>query len=172
MRRRAGLFLFCGLVLPLVVVANASAQGATLELSPTSGPAGTEVTANGFGFGSNPSVESPKIRLSNRDATVLRAAVVSTQGTFSTTFTIPATTAPGEYLVLATQVSLRGRHTSGPGRAKFRVTSAASSVSAPPGRGTSSTVVAVGGLMVGLIVLAGRTLAVRRLRTPDRPLGS
>ena len=174
MRRRAGLFLFCGLVLPLVIVANASAQGATLVLDPTSGPPGTEVTADGFGFsGSNTNIEGPKIRLSHRDNTVLRGPLlVSSQNTFSTTFTIPAGTAPGEYLVLATQVSVRNRSTSGPGRAKFRVTAGAAGAAAAPGGGTSQTVVTLGTLIVALVLLAGGTLAVRRLRTPNRPLGS
>jgi len=171
MRRRAGLFLFCGLVLPLVVVANASAQGATLELFPKSGPPGTEVTVNGFGFSQSATSESPQIRLMTRGAPVLRTASVTPQNTFSTTFNIPAGTAPGEYLVLATQSSVRGRSTSGPGRAKFRVTAGAAGAAAAPGGGTSQTVVTLGTLMVALVLLAGGTLAVRRLRTPNRPLG-
>jgi len=173
MTRRVGLFLLCGLVVPLLVVSNASAQGATLQLIPSSGPAGTEVTANGFGFsGSNANIEGPKIRFSTRDAPVLKGPViVSSQNTFSTTFIVPQVPA-GEYLVLATQVSVRGRTTSGPGRAKFRVTANAGAGAAPPakfaapGSGTSQAVVALGALMIGLVLLAGGTLAVRRRRVP------
>lgn len=172
MRRRVGLFLFCGLVLPLIVVANASAQGATLELIPNSGKPGDQITANGFSFsGDNPNIEGPKIRFSRRDGAVLKTATVTTQNTFSTTFTVP-NVAPGEYLVLATQTSVRGRSTSGPGRAKFRVTAAAAGAAAAPGGGTSQTVVVLGTLMVGLVLLAAGTVAVRRLRAPNRPLGS
>ncbi len=182
MRRRVGLFVFCGLVVPLLVVSNASAQGATLELIPNSGPAGTEVTANGFSFSgsaANGSVEGPKIRFSTRDAPVLKGPViVSSQNTFSTTFIVPQVPA-GEYLVLATQFSVRGRSTSGPGRAKFRVTAgssaaagAATAASASSGSGTSQAVVAVGALMVGLVLLAGGTLAVGRRRIPHHPLSS
>ena len=174
MRRRVGLFVFCGLVVPLLVVANASAQGATLELVPSSGPAGTEVTANGFSFSgsaANGSVEGPKIRFSTRDAPVLKGPVlVSSQNTFTTTFIVPQVPA-GEYLVLATQFSVRGRSTSGPGRAKFRVTAGAGAAAAParfaaPGSGTSQAVVAIGALTIGLVLLAGGTLAVRRRRVP------
>lgn len=172
MRRRVGLFLFCGLVVPLLAVSNASAQGATLELIPSSGPAGTEVTANGFGFsGSNANIEGPKIRFSTRDAAVLKGPVlVTSQNTFSTTFVVPAV-AVGEYLVLATQYSVRGRSTSGPGRAKFRVTASAraGAAAAPagfatPGGGTGQAVVA---LMLGLVLLAGGTRVVRGRRFPS-----
>jgi len=151
-----------------------------MELIPSSGPAGTEVTANGFGFsGSNANIEGPKIRFSTRDAPVLKGPViVSSQNTFSTTFVVPAVPA-GEYLVLATQVSVRGRTTSGPGRAKFRVTAgrsagaaAAPAASASPGSGTSQAVVALGALMVGLVLLAGGTLAVGKRRIPHHPLSS
>jgi len=180
MRRRVGLFLFCGLVVPLLVVSNAAAQGATLELIPNSGPAGTEVTANGFGFSRNsPSIEGPKIRFSTRDAEVLKgSATVGSDNRFSTTFVVPAVPA-GEYLVLATQTSVRGISTSGPGRAKFRVTAgssaaagAAPAASASPGSGTSPAVVALGALMIGLVLLAGGTLAVRGRRIPHHPLSS
>ena len=180
MRRRVGLFLFCGLVVPLLVASNAAAQGATLELIPNSGPAGTEVAAKGFSFsGSNANIEGPKIRFSTRDAPVLKGPVIVEQdNTFSTTFVVPEVP-PGEYLVLATQYSVRGRSTSGPGRAKFRVTAgssaaagAATAASASSGSGTSQAVVAVGALMVGLVLLAGGTLAVVRRRIPHHPLSS
>ena len=173
MRRRAGLFLFCGLVLPLVIVANASAQGATLVLNPTSGPPGTPIEATGSGFSaSNAVVDNPKIRFSTRDAPVLKEGTVSSGNSFTTTFPAPSLP-PGEYLVLATQTSVRGRTTSGPGRAKFVITAgAASAASAPPGRGTSQATVALGSLMVALVLLAGGTLAVRRQRAHNRPLGS
>ena len=173
MRRRVGLFLFCGLVLPLVVVANASAQ--TLELFPKSGPPGTEVTVNGAGFlASSATINSPQIRLNFRDAPVLRTASLTPQNTFEsgTTFNIPLGTAPGEHLVIATQFSVKGRAANGNGRAKFRVTAGAAGAAAAPGGGTSQTVVVLGTLMVGLVLLASGTLAVRRLRTPNRPLGS
>lgn len=179
MRRRVGLFLFCGLVVPLIVVSNAAAQGATLVLTPSSGPEGTEVTATGSGFSAtSSSIEGPKIRFSTRDAPVLKGPVSVASNAFSTSFIIPAVPA-GEYLVLATQTSVRGRSTSGPGRAKFRVTAgssaaagAATAASASPGSGTSQAVVALGALMLGLVLLAGGTLAVGRRRIPHHPLSS
>lgn len=176
MRRRAGLLLLCGLVLPLIIVANASAQGATLELTPKQGPAGAAnpITVNGFGFSRvGPHIEGVKIRLNRRDAPVLKTSDVDTAGRFTTTFFIPEGTAPGEYLVVATQQSLQGRALfNTPGRAKFRVTAGSAAAAAVPGRGTSQTVVVLGTLMLALVLAAGGTLAVRRLRTPNRPLGS
>lgn len=174
MRRRVGLFLFCGLVLPLIATATASAQGAVIELSPASGPPGTIINVTGAGFSGSSANTVPgvQIRLSTRDAEPLKTATISTQNTITDSFPIPAGTAPGEYLVLATQTSVRGRHLFGtPGRAKLRVTAGAAAAAVPPGRSTSQATIAVGGVLVALTLLAGGTAAVRR-RTSDRPLGS
>ncbi len=175
MRRRVGLFLFCGLVLPMVIVANASAQGAVLELTPTSGPPGTVINVSGSGFsGSSAAITGGvDIRLNTRDAEPRANGLPGSNGRFTTSFSIPPGTASGEYLVIGTQTSVRGRHVFGtPGRAKLRVTAASASTSAPPGRGTSQATVALGSLMVALVLLAGGTLAVRRQRAHNRPLGS
>ena len=175
MRRRVGLFLFCGLVLPLIVTASASAQGAIIELNPKSGPPGTPINITGSGFNNSSTTTTftgAQLRLSTRDAEPIKTATV-TQSTISDTFPIPADTAPGEYLVIATQLSVRGQHTFGtPARAKLVVTAGAAGASAPPARSTSQATVAVGGVMVALILLAGGTLAVRRQRTSHSPLGS
>lgn len=173
MRRRVGLFLFCGLVLPLIVTASASAQGAIMELTPSSGPPGTVINVTGQGFNApNAITGGVTLRLSTRDAEAIKT-VSPAQGTISDSFPIPLGTAPGEYLVLATQTTVRGAHTFGtPARAKLRVTASAASAAVPPSRSTSQATVAVGGVMVVLILLAGGTLAVRRQRTSHSPLGS
>ena len=176
MRRRVGLLLLCGLVLPLVVVANASAQGAVLELTPKSGPAGTVITVAGASY--NPSNETTitggvNIRLNTRDAEPLANGLPGTNGRFTTSFAIPPGTPTGEHLVIGTQTTVRNRHTFGtPGRAKLLVTAASASGSAPPGRGTSRATITLGSLMVALVLLAGGTLAVRRQRAHNWPLGS
>lgn len=178
MRRRVGLFLFCGLVLPLVAAANASAQGAVLELSPQSGPPGTVISVEGSGFTQATGTTitgGVNLRFMTRDAPVLRNAEVNPQNRISTTLTIPAGTAPGEYLLLATETSVRGRHIFGtPARAKLRVTAATASTAgaAPSGGPMVPPATALGSAMLALILLSGGALAVRRQRAARRSLGS
>lgn len=172
MRRRVGLFLLCGLVLPLVAAANASAQGAILELNPKSGPPGTVINVAGAGF-TRPTVNigQVQIRLSTRDALpVLRNALPDSSGRITTEFVVPDGLAPREYLVIATQTSVRGRQVfGGPGRAKLRVTApAAATASAPPGPFASATTMAIGAAGIALILLAGGALALPKLRTLTR----
>ncbi len=176
MRRRVGLFLLCGLVLPLIAAAQASAQGAVLELTPQSGPPGTVVTVEGAGFSqANVNVTGGvNLRFMTRDAPVLRNAEVNPQNRISTTLTIPAGTAVGEYLLLGTQTSVRGRHLfGGPARAKFRVTpaGAVAAAAAPSGPAISPTAIALASTLLALILLAGGTLATRSRRAADQPLG-
>ena len=175
MRRKVGLFLMCGLVLPLVAAANASAQGAVLELSPQSGPPGTVVSVEGSGFtqASATATGGVNVRFMTRDAPVLRNTEVNQQNRISTTMTIPGGTAAGEYLVLATQTSVRGRHLFGtPARAKFRVTpTGAAAAAAPSGPAVSPTAIAIASTLLALILLAGGMLATRSRRAADQPLG-
>jgi hypothetical protein len=157
----------------LVVVANASAQGAVLELTPPSGSPGTVINVFGSGFNGSSATTAPgvQIRLSTRDASPLKTAAVSTQNTISDSFPIPAGLAPGEYLVLATQTSTRGAALFGtPGRAKLRVTAGSGAASAPLNRAPNNATLIVGGVMVALVLLAGGTLAVLRQRSSHRPL--
>ena len=176
MRRTVGLFLFCGLVLPLVIVANASAQGAILELSPQSAAPGSVVNVTGAGYSpATTRVNGVDIRLSTRDAEPLRTGVLpDTNNRITTEFVVPPGLAPGEYLVIATQLSVRNRQVfGGPGRAKLRVTGArAAAASAPPGRAAPHATVLLGSAMLALLLLTGGALAARRLRAPQRPLGS
>ena len=171
MRRRVGLFLFCGLVLPLVATASASAQGAVLRVSKQVVTVGETITIEGSGF-SNTGVF---IRIGpTRDSPVDR----ETSGqTFSTTLTIPARLTPGWHLVHGTQVTVPGRHRGfTPGRTRIRVVAASAAAGGAPGGGgltdagpPTPLVLAI----VGLVILAGTTtLAVRRVRTLNRPLGN
>lgn len=176
MRRTVGLFLFCGLVLPLVAAANASAQGAVLELNPKSAAPGAVVNVTGAGYSAvSPNVNGVDIRLSTRDAQPLRTGVLpDTNNRITTEFQVPAGLAAGEYLVIATQLSVRNRQVfGGPGRAKLRVTAArAAAASAPPGRTGPHATVLLGSATLALLLLTGGALAARRLRAPHRPLGS
>ena len=170
MRRRVGLFLFCGLVLPLVVTASASAQGAVLRVSKQVVTVGETITIEGSGF-TNTAVD---IRIGpTRDSPIDREVSGSP---FSTTLTIPARLTPGWHLVHGTQVTAVGRHRGfTPGRTRIRVISASAAAGGAPGGGLTDAgpptpiVVAI----VGLFILAGTTtLAVRKVRTLNRPLGN
>ena len=175
MRRRFGLVVLCGLVLPLVVTASASAQGAVLELSPQSGPPGTVINVTGAGFNGSSATTTPgvQLRLSTRDAAPLRTAVVSPQNTISDSFPIPAGLAAGEYLVLGTQTSTRGASLFGtPARARLRVTAGRAAAASAPATSTGRHTVLLGGLIVGVVLLAGGAVAVARQRTANRPLGN
>ena len=169
MRRRAGLFLLCGLVLPLVVVANASAQGAVVRVSKQVVTVGETITIEGVSF----SAAAVDIRIGpTRDSPIVR----ETNGpSFSVELTIPQL-APGWHLIQATQVTAAGRARGfTPGRARIRVVPAAAAAGLPPsgvstGAGPPTPLVVA---IIGLVLLAGTsTLAVRRLRTLNRPLGS
>ena len=169
MRRRVGLFLAVGVLLPLAMAAEASAQGATLTVTPQTTTAGSAVTVTGTGFNAtNANVLGVDIRLSDRDSEPLANTNPSTSGTIGPiAVPLPANLAPGEYLLLGTQLSTRGRHTfGGPGRAKIRIVAAAGAAGAPAGRGPLDAPPGViAGTILALLALTGGTaLCVRRLR--------
>jgi len=171
MRRRAGLFLLCGLVLPLVIVANASAQSSTVIVTPNPAPPGSVVTVTGSGYSQLGPVD---LRFDFRDADFARPGVsVDSAGRFSTSFPLPASLTPGLHLLIATQVTAQGRHRGfGPGRGKLRVLPAAGSAGVPAGRSPGDGPPLA--LMIGALalLLAGTaTLTVRTLRTSNRPAG-
>ncbi len=173
--RRIGLCCVVGMVLPLVVAANAWAQGAVLQVTPQSAAPGEVVTVSGSAFNqSSPNVGGIDIRLDTRDAPPLTSATPNSAGRFDIQFVVPPGTAPGEHLVIGTQLSVRGRHVFGvPGRARLRVTGPrAAAASAAPGRSVIDATVAIGSGIVALVLLAGGALAVSRRRTLNRSIGS
>lgn len=176
MREKFGLVLAVGFMLPLAAATNALAQGARLTVTPSTARVGETVNVTGAAFNpSNANVAGGvDIRLNTRDAEPLANAIPTPQNTISASFVVPPSVTPGEHLVIATQVSVRGRHTfGGPGRAKLRILAPAGA--APPGRSPFSGAppAALAGTLLALILLAGgTTLAVRRLRTLNQPLGS
>lgn len=167
MKRRVGLVGLIGLVTSLALAPSAFGQGAALVLSPSTAPPGTLVNVTGTGFNStSATIGGVDIRLSTRDAEPLANSSVTPQNTISASFPVPPGTAPGEYLVIATQRSVRGRDTfGGPGRAKLRVV-AARSAAAGGNSPSDLPPAAIGGMILGLLALAGGSAyGVRWMRT-------
>ncbi|MDQ3629670.1 MAG: hypothetical protein M3417_00025 [Actinomycetota bacterium] len=172
MRRRVGLFLAGGVVLPLVVAATASAQGSTIRISPSVARPGQVLTVTGSGY--SPTAGAVSIRLSTRSGQILRGGVVpDPEQNISTSFPVPPLS-PGEYLVLAIQTTDNGRQRAfTPGRAKLRVSGASAGAAAPPpgGRsgGPASPLMLAAPILALILLAAGSTLTVRRLLTHTRP---
>jgi hypothetical protein len=175
MRRRVGLFLFCGLVLPLVVSAGASAQSTTVTVNPktvVAGQQGQVMTISGTGYSQPGSVN---LHFNYRDSPPFATDVlVDPQARFSVELPVPTNLTPGVHLIIAAQVTPQGRHRGfGPGRGKLRVVAAAGAAGAPGARGPGDGIplpLLAGALT--LLLAGGAALTVRRLRTPHRPLGS
>ena len=178
MRRRVGLFVMVGFVLPLVLAASASGQGAVLQLSPSTVRAGDSVQASApSGYSSTSTHSGVVIRLSTRRGRVLKPSTdVNPRGGFETDVPIPANLSPGLYLVLATQLTANGRQGfSTPGRAKLQVlpAPAAAGGGAPGGSTGQAPPFALLAAILGLVLLvSGGTLAARRIRTSRPQLGS
>ena len=167
MRRRAGLVWVVGLVVPLVAAASAHGQGATLVVNPPAAAPGAVVTVTGTGYNQSSAriASGVNIRLNTRDSEPLANTNPTSAGTISATFPLPASLTPGEYLLIGTQTTVRGRHTFGtPGRTKLRVVAAGGAV--PGGRTPGDPPPAVlAAAILGLLALAGGSaLGVRRLR--------
>jgi hypothetical protein len=125
MRRRVGLFLVIGSVLPLVAVSAAWACGvlATLKLDTKVAAPGEAITATGKNYttaaGSTPVV----LHLKSRTGTTLASTTPNASGRISTTFPLPESLDPGWYVIVATQYLASGSPKSGtPGRTTLRVT--------------------------------------------------
>lgn len=181
MRRKVWLFFVCGLVLPLLVAASASAQGATMVVTPKTARPGDVVNVRSFngGFSSAAGTTNVVIRLATRTGRILRTADVDPRGNINVDFPLPGDLQPGWQLLLGTQtIEVNNRQRSfTPGRTRLLVTAAAArGGSAAPGGGRFSPGSPLGLLAIGsaLILLAtGATLTARKLRPLNRsPLGS
>jgi len=177
MRRGVGAFLAVVVLAPLVVAANASAQGATLRLNPsTAAPGQAVAVTSSASFSSAPGTSAVSIRLSTRDGRVLASTSPDARGRINATFPVPSGLSPGAYLIVATQTNAMGRQQGfTPGRAVLRVPGSSRASTAPPPGGSTG-----GGppaqLPVAAVALAllagGCLLIVRRLRMVNRSLGS
>ena len=165
MRRKFGLFLVCGAVLPLIFAAGAHAQGAVMLVSPKVAAPGQAVAVTGSGFGNG----DVNIRLNTRDGEPIGGTVADSSGRIATTIAAP--TAPGEYLLIGIQTTPNGRQRAfTPGRTRLRVAAAAAkgAAGAAPSDGFGPAIPIAAG--IGFLLLAGGlTFAVRRQRALRRP---
>ena len=104
----------------------------SITLSPTSGTPGSTVTVTGSSFSPNSSIDILF------DGEKMRTVIVSSSGSFTTTFTIPTSKAPGDYNVIATD------YAGNTAPATFTVTTLAEITLSPTG-GQAGTTVAVSG---------------------------
>ncbi len=193
MRRKIGLFLVFGAVLPLAAASVAWACGvlATVSLNTKLASPGQTVTVTGKNYSAAGNASEVTLRLKNRKGTVLTTAVPSANGKIDKTFNLPASLSPGWYTVMATQ-TVDGKPKAGtPGRTNMRIQGAARSSqgaaavapwgsSNPSGPGGSAPVAGDGGgqpvlptvlaMVLSLAMLAGGwTLVGRRRRTVTGP---
>ena len=176
MRRKVGLFLLCGLVLPLVVAGSAFAQGATLRIDDQTPAPGQEVRLTGTGFSSASPVN---IRFDSRSGAVRASGTALANGVLQPNplpLVIPASLSPGWHLIFGTQtVETTGRPRAfTPGRVRINVGASAAGASAAPtpgGRGglpgSPLGLLAVGSALI--LLATGATLTARRLRAHNRP---
>lgn len=201
MRRRAGFLFIFGAMAPLVVlVSSAWACGvlATLKVAPSSAAPGQTVQVTGVNYGqavpvppaTTPTFTPVSIRLDSRTGPVLKTVTPTPTGRIDDTFQVPAGTAGGDHVVLATQNRISdGTPKAGtPGRTLMRVQGAAARSSAPgaapwsnskPGApsasvapvdsGSDSSLLAIilSGAMLSIgLALVGRDRATRGARRP------
>ena len=194
MRRRAGFLFIFGAMAPLVVlVSSAWACGvlATLKVAPSSAAPGQTVQVTGLNYSQNMSLFTPvSIRLDSRTGPELKTVTPTPTGRIDDTFQVPAGTAGGDHVVLATQNRISdGTPKAGtPGRTLMRVQGAAarssalgaapwsnskpgapSASAAPVDSGSDSSLLAIilSGAMLSIgLALVGRDRATRGARRP------
>lgn len=172
MRRKVGLFCVCGLLLPLLVAANAFSQGSILQVNVKEPRPGQAITVNGTSFIAAAGYSPVHIRLSTRSGRILATAAPDSLGRIAVTFPVPANLRPGWYLILATQSTTANNRARAfvPGRTRIRVRPGAAAA-ASGGRGglpnSPLGIVALGSAVV--LLAAGGTLTARKLRTLNRP---
>ena len=195
MTRKVGLFLVCGVVLPLAFASTASAQ---VDVNPKDPTPGQEVTVKSIG-GFSGTGGTVFIHLDARSSPgvthapgtpgdplceeqLVRGCLLGTtapdpRGGIDTKFRVPAGVRPGDHLLVISQrVSTSGRQRGfTPLRTTIRVQPALAGAATPGGRGglpgSPLGLLAVGSAL--LLLATGATLTARRLRTPTRPqLGS
>lgn len=176
MRRNVGLVFVIGVVLPLALSASARAQGSTLLLSTQVASPSQVVTVTGGSFDGGEGAPPVELRFDTRDAPfILQTNPPGSSGQISATFPIPAGTSPGWHLLLATQERVVGRARAfTPARTRIRIVASGGSGGVPtggsPGGGPPIAPIAIG--LALMLLAAGSALTARRLRTPNRPLGS
>ncbi len=141
MRRKVGLSLVFGAVLPLAVASTAWACGvlATLTLNTSVASPNQTVTATGKNYrGANP----VSIHLMSRGGPVVTTASADPSGRFTATFPIPANTNPGWYVLIATEPKSATDPTPAlgtPGRTTLRIQGSGAAATARSHRGAAAS---------------------------------
>ena len=190
MKRKAGLLLMVGAMLPLGAASTAwaCASLATIAMERNVSP-GQTVSVAGRGFsdahaGATAGDSLVTLRLKARNGKILQDGVDVTGGRINTTLKLPTDMAPGFYVMLATQTKSDGTARAGtPARYAFKVSGTAVSAapaaspwsSAPGGpaqsasfagdRGFNSQTLLVGGILSLTLLAAGSVLVGRRNQT-------
>ena len=100
--------------------AFACVSGPVVNLSTISAKAGQEVTITGSGF---QAANQAQVRFNALDGPVLATVNAPiTGGALASTFTVPAGTAPGSYVIMVTQTNAAGQLSLSPVRAVMTVT--------------------------------------------------
>lgn len=170
MKRRIGLLLLVGAMLPLGVASTAWACAAlaTLSISDKVVQPGQEVNITGKGFsdshaGTTAGDSRVALRLRTRNGAVIKELEVFNRS-IETKMTMPRDMKSGYYVMLATQTKADGTARAGtPARVAFRVSgapvaqSAAASPwsSAPSGPSSSASVAGDGGLSSQTLLVGG-----------------
>ncbi len=185
MKRKAGLLLMVGGMLPLGVASTAWACASLANLSMDSRVVspGQTVSVTGRGFsdahaGTTVGDSLVTLRLKARNGAILQDNVDVTNGRIATTMRMPSNMASGYYVLVGTQTKADGTARAGtPGRFAFRVSGAATQgvVASPwsnatngPTRsvaangGIDSQPLLIGGILTLTLLAAGSVLVGRR----------
>ncbi len=190
MKRRVGLLLMVGAMLPLGVASTAWACAAlaTLKMDSKVVKPGDTVAVTGTGFsdahaGSTAGDSLVTLRLKARNGKVVQDNVDVTSGRISSSVRMPRDMAPGYYVMLATQTKENGTARAGtPARFAFRVAGAPSQSAAaspwssfqsgPPSSaslagdgGFNGQTLLVGGILSLTLLAAGSVLVRRKNQT-------
>lgn len=137
-KRRFLMGSFALVTVPLLAASAAYAcqRLVTLHANPTTAAAGATVQVTGVNYDRNATSSAVDIRLDRRSGPVLASvptASLGSKGDFAVAVTIPAGTAIGNHILVATQTLGNGAPCVGcPGRANLEVTSGATAASAGP----------------------------------------
>jgi len=172
MRRKVGILLVFGAVVPLAVASVAWACGvlATLSVDKKVVSPGETVNATGRNYSTAAGASAVAIRLKTRDGQVVATTAAQTGGGISTDFVVPASLSPGWYVLLATQTNANGTQKSGtPGRTTLRVQGSAqgAAVAGAPWsstpQGPAASAVSAGGSLSLLALLFAGSLSLAML---------
>jgi hypothetical protein len=195
MRRKLGISLMLGALVPLALVSTAWACGvlATLSLGPSAASHNQTVTVSGRNYSTSAGVSPVVLHLGSRSGKALATTTPDAKGFINTSFSVPANLSPGYYVIVATQYVASGAPKTGtPGRTVLHVTGGAAHSSrnalvvspwssakpmgpaagAAPVGGASGSPALLPMLLAGALSLVlftgGSMLAVRRNRTATR----